>query len=61
MPKVVIDYEKCNVSEDCVNVCPTGVFEKQGDKVVVAHEDQCTACRLCEQTCPCGAITVTED
>jgi NAD-dependent dihydropyrimidine dehydrogenase PreA subunit len=61
MPKVVIDYTKCTVSKQCLEVCPTGVFEMQGDKMVVAREEDCTACRLCEQSCPCGAITVTDD
>ena len=60
MPKVVIDYNKCTTKAVCVDVCPVGVFEKQGDKVVVAHEDQCTVCRACEASCPESAITVTE-
>ena len=61
MPTVVIDPAKCKGHEVCMQNCPVSVFEKQGDRIVVAHQDQCTACRVCEQGCPEGAITVTED
>jgi NAD-dependent dihydropyrimidine dehydrogenase PreA subunit len=37
-----------------------GVFEEQGDVIVVAQEDQCIACRACEVSCPSGAIVVEE-
>jgi len=37
-----------------------GVFEAQGDTVVVAQEDQCIACRACEASCPVGAIIIDE-
>jgi len=61
MTKVVIDYSKCQLSADCMSVCPVGVFEKQDDKMVVAHEDRCTDCKICEDSCPNGAVTVTDD
>ena len=60
MPSVTIDYDKCTACGVCVDVCPVGVFEKQGDKVVVAHEDKCTACHACDASCPEGAITVED-
>ncbi len=50
MPKVTIDYEKGEDLNDVLDLCPAGVFEKQDDKIVVAHEDQCTACHACDGT-----------
>ena len=60
MPKVTIDYDKCQFCQTCVSVCPMGVYEVQGDKVVVADQDSCIACRACEASCPTEAITVEE-
>ncbi len=37
-----------------------GVFEFDGEKVVVAQEDQCIQCRACEASCPAGAIVVED-
>jgi NAD-dependent dihydropyrimidine dehydrogenase PreA subunit len=37
-----------------------GVFEVDGDKVVVAQEDQCIACRACEASCPVNAIVIED-
>lgn len=60
MPKVTIDYDKCDGCETCIGVCPVEVFEKQGDKVVVAKESDCIVCRACETACPKEAITVED-
>ncbi|EHP87774.1 4Fe-4S dicluster domain-containing protein [Methanotorris formicicus] len=60
---VTIDYSKCKGPEcaECVNTCPMEVFEIQGDKVVVAKEDECTYCGVCEDVCPTKAIKVTQE
>jgi NAD-dependent dihydropyrimidine dehydrogenase PreA subunit len=60
MPKVTIDYKKCTTKKTCIDVCPVGVFELKGKKVVVAHEDQCIGCHACEASCPENAITVVD-
>jgi NAD-dependent dihydropyrimidine dehydrogenase PreA subunit len=56
-----IDYEKCISCGQCVDFCPTGVFEteeKEGKKVsVVKNPDSCVVfCRGCEDICSVGAI-----
>jgi len=63
MNKIVINYEiaKPEELEQLLDVCPTAVFEKQENKVVVAHPEQCITCRACEATCPDGGVTVTEE
>jgi NAD-dependent dihydropyrimidine dehydrogenase PreA subunit len=55
-----VDVDKCTGDEECVNVCPTGVFEMKDDKAVVINEDECLECESCVEVCPSAAITVTE-
>jgi len=57
---VEIDADKCTGDEECVNVCPTGVFEMQDDKAVVINEDECLGCESCVEVCPSAAIVITE-
>jgi 2-oxoglutarate ferredoxin oxidoreductase subunit delta len=43
----------------CIEFCPQGVFEANGQgKPVVVYGDQCTACHWCDTHCPDMAITV---
>lgn len=58
--RVEVDVDKCTGDEECVNVCPTGVFEMQDDKATVVAEDECLGCESCIEVCEAGAITVTE-
>lgn len=57
-----IDYKKCISCGQCVDFCPTGVFEfreEEGKKVsVVKNPNSCVVfCRGCEDVCSAGAIT----
>ncbi|MEM4260355.1 MAG: 4Fe-4S binding protein [Candidatus Woesearchaeota archaeon] len=60
MPKVTIDYTKCNLSKVCIDICPVGVFEIKNNKMIAARQEDCTVCRACESGCPKGAIKVEE-
>ena len=60
MPSVALDEQTCNICQICVSLCPMGVFEFDGDGVVVAQEDQCIVCRACEAACPVEAIVVED-
>jgi NAD-dependent dihydropyrimidine dehydrogenase PreA subunit len=57
--EVEIEEDKCT-DEECVNICPAGVLEMQGEKAVVSNIDECLGCESCVEACPSGAITVTE-
>ncbi len=58
--RVEVDTDKCTGDEECVNVCPVGVFEMQEGKAVPVNEEECLGCESCIEVCPSGAITVTE-
>lgn len=62
MPKVKIDPNKCIGCKTCIEVCPMGVFEFDGDKkkAVAKKEGECIACRACEVQCPENAIKVED-
>ncbi|MFH1174180.1 MAG: 4Fe-4S binding protein [archaeon] len=61
MPKVSIDYKKCDGCGTCIEVCAVNVFEKRKDKTVVARQGDCLLCLSCVDQCPKKAITVKED
>jgi NAD-dependent dihydropyrimidine dehydrogenase PreA subunit len=60
LPKVTLDDEKCINCKTCISTCPMGVYEDQGDKVVVSKQDDCIACMGCVGACPVEAIEVIE-
>lgn len=68
MPKVKVDWTKCNGDEVCVSVCPVEVFEMQdlaeypdSKKSVPVKPDDCILCMSCVTSCPTEAITVEEE
>jgi NAD-dependent dihydropyrimidine dehydrogenase PreA subunit len=60
MPEVSIDQDRCVNCKTCVSICPMGVYSDEGDRVVVAAEEECIACMGCVAACPTEAITVVE-
>ena len=68
MPKVKVEWTKCNGDAVCVDVCPVEVFELQdlpeysdSQKSVPVREEDCILCMACVTQCPTGAITVEEE
>jgi NAD-dependent dihydropyrimidine dehydrogenase PreA subunit len=55
-----VDKDKCTGCEECVNVCPSEVFEMQNGKSEPVNVDACVFCKSCEDGCPEGAVTVKE-
>lgn len=57
---VTVNEEKCEGCEECVNVCPQGVFRMLDSKSDPYQSSECVFCESCVQTCPTGAITILE-
>jgi 2-oxoglutarate ferredoxin oxidoreductase subunit delta len=59
--RVTIFPNWCKGCNLCIEFCPTDVLEQGDDgRVIVAHPEQCTACRWCERHCPDFAIFVSD-
>jgi NAD-dependent dihydropyrimidine dehydrogenase PreA subunit len=55
----LISEERCTGCDLCVQVCPTRVFEAvPGGIPVIAHQDDCQTCFMCEAYCPVDALYV---
>jgi len=72
----VVDPEKCTHCMQCADACPRGVIadvpyaadilvscanRDKGSKAKSLCAVSCIGCRLCEKSCPAGAITVTDN
>jgi len=60
MIDVQVDVEKCDGCEECVNLCPSEVFQMKDGKSDPVNASDCANCLTCVESCPNGAITVTE-
>jgi NAD-dependent dihydropyrimidine dehydrogenase PreA subunit len=60
MYQIDVDEEKCIGCGECVEVCPSDVYEIQDEKSVVLNEEECVGCESCLEVCEQEAITITE-
>ena len=57
----VVSASRCIRCDICVRVCPADVFRKDAEGLpVIAHQDDCQTCFLCEIYCPTDALYVAE-
>ncbi len=58
---VAVDTDKCEACEECINICPQGVFEMNSEsKSDPVNSSECVYCESCLGVCPPEAITITE-
>jgi len=60
MFKPIVDAEKCIGCGECVDVCPTEVYELIDEISVPVNADECLGCESCIEVCEQDAITVEE-
>jgi len=53
---IKVDYDKCKGHSECVDACPSEVYELIDGKAVPVNIDECVECCTCVETCPEGAI-----
>jgi NAD-dependent dihydropyrimidine dehydrogenase PreA subunit len=54
--------ERCTGCGDCVQACPTHVFDAGENGIpIVARLDQCQTCFMCELYCPADALYVAPE
>ena len=60
MYQIDVDEEKCIGCGECVEVCPSDVYEIQDEKSVVVNEEECVGCESCLDVFEQEAITLNE-
>ncbi|MHA2378104.1 MAG: 4Fe-4S dicluster domain-containing protein [Candidatus Thorarchaeota archaeon] len=57
---IIYDYEACTGCQDCLKVCPRGVWEIDAGakKAEIANSKKCIDCTACEFQCPVRAIRI---
>lgn len=53
---IKINHDLCVGSGDCVDVCPSDVFELIDGKSTAPNVDDCIECCACVGACPVAAI-----
>jgi NAD-dependent dihydropyrimidine dehydrogenase PreA subunit len=57
----VVDSEKCDGCGNCVDVCPSEVYEIRADRSNPIHPEDCIECWACVSQCQTGSIQLCED
>ena len=56
---VRIDYDLCEATGVCADVCPEDVLEHDDGSTKVVDQGACTECWFCVENCTSGAIEVS--
>ncbi len=57
----VIDQDKCKGCGNCVEICPSEVYEIAEERSNPIHPEECIECWACVSQCPAESIQLHED
>jgi NAD-dependent dihydropyrimidine dehydrogenase PreA subunit len=57
----LVDQEKCSGCGNCVEICPSEVYQMEEDKSNPVHPEECIECWACVAQCPAESIQLTEE
>ncbi|MGV6875311.1 4Fe-4S binding protein [Pseudochelatococcus sp. B33] len=58
----LVSTDRCIACNICVRVCPRNVFDAVEDDIpVIARQDDCQTCFMCELYCPTDALYVAPE
>jgi NAD-dependent dihydropyrimidine dehydrogenase PreA subunit len=57
----VIDQNKCMGCGNCVEICPSEVYEIEEERSIPIHPEECIECWACVNRCPAESIHLRED
>ncbi len=55
---IQIDESKCDGCGECMDICPSAVFDIVDEKCVATNIDECVECCSCVEICQSDAIEV---
>lgn len=53
---IKVDHDKCVGDGECVDICPSDVYELVDGKSTAPNVDECVECCSCVEVCPENAI-----
>lgn len=56
----IIDQDKCDKDDNCIEACPVAAIDKKEDGSLFVKADDCTDCGACEPVCNFEAIHPVE-
>ena len=49
--KIIIDYDKCSGSGECITACPVEIFDFKDGKAICKNIAECIECCACVNAC----------